>query len=145
MASESARLVVDANIMVSALLGRSFPLLLRLYEAGVWLFAPVQQLAETRYRVAKNSRAEESWVDAQMERLNTVVIPLHPAFAATEREQAQTRLGPHGQPDWPVLAAALALAGHIWTNDRDFFGVGVPVWSSHNIGQLANAQEPARA
>ena len=32
--------------------------------------------------------------------------------------------------DWPILAAALALDCPIWTEDRDFFGVGVATWTS---------------
>lgn len=32
--------------------------------------------------------------------------------------------------DWPSVAAALALACPIWTEDRDFFGSGVATWTS---------------
>lgn len=36
--------------------------------------------------------------------------------------------------DWPTLALALKLGCPVWTDDKDFFGVGVPVWSSQTIG-----------
>ena len=49
------------------------------------------------------------------------------------RNEADARLREGGKPDWPVLAAALALEGAIWTEDVGFFGVGVPVWSSDNV------------
>jgi hypothetical protein len=33
----------------------------------------------------------------------------------------------------PVLAAAVALSGAIWTEDTDFFGSGIAVWTSDRI------------
>ena len=49
------------------------------------------------------------------------------------REQAERRLSQGGKSDWPALAAALSHDGSIWSDDRDFFGVGVPVWSTSNV------------
>lgn len=40
------------------------------------------------------------------------------------------RIGARDPMDWPVVAAALVLDCPIWTEDRDFFGVGVPTWTS---------------
>ena len=145
MRRDPARLIIDANILVSALLGKSFPLLLALYEAGVRLFAPVQQLAETRATLTRVSEVTDAWADAQMERLLVLLLPLHPALVAPEEERARPRLGPRGQSDWPVLAAALALDAGIWSNDRDFFGVGVPVWSTHTIRHISAAWENENA
>jgi predicted nucleic acid-binding protein len=54
------------------------------------------------------------------------------------RLDAEARLSQGGKSDWPLLAAALALDGEIWSDDRDFFGVGVPVWSTPNV-HLARA------
>ncbi len=49
------------------------------------------------------------------------------------RGAADARLREGGKSDWPTLAAALALEGEIWSEDVDFFGVGVPVWSTANV------------
>ena len=49
------------------------------------------------------------------------------------RPAADARLGKGGKPDWPLLAAAIAVDGQIWSDDVDHFGVGVPVWSSANV------------
>jgi predicted nucleic acid-binding protein len=46
---------------------------------------------------------------------------------------AEARLGQGGKSDWPTLAAAMAFEASIWSDDRDFFGVGIPVWSTHNV------------
>jgi predicted nucleic acid-binding protein len=124
------RLVLDANIMVSALAGRSFPLLLALFEKGVLLLSPAHQLAETRKTLSEKFDVTENWVDLQMERLNTVVMPLHPALFDKHEEVAKSRLHQRGQPDWPVLAASMETASAVWSHDKDFFGSGVAVWST---------------
>lgn len=49
------------------------------------------------------------------------------------RGAADARLRVGGKSDWPALAAALALEAEIWSDDVDFFGVGLPVWSSANV------------
>ena len=46
---------------------------------------------------------------------------------------ADVRLRDGGKSDWPVLAAAMALDCAIWSEDVDFFGTGVAVWSSANV------------
>jgi hypothetical protein len=33
----------------------------------------------------------------------------------------------------PILATALALASPVWTEDADFFGTGVAVWTTNRI------------
>lgn len=124
------RLVLDANIMVSALLGKSFPFLLDLFEKGVLLLAPVQQLAETRKTLGDRPGLTESWIDAQMERLVALVMPLHPALLDKHEAKARSRLGRRGQPDWPVLAASYEANAAVWSHDKDFFGSGAPVWST---------------
>lgn len=49
------------------------------------------------------------------------------------RDEADARLRDGGKSDWPPLAAALAFDGQIWSDDIDFFGVGVPVWTTPNV------------
>lgn len=35
--------------------------------------------------------------------------------------------------DWPVVATALTFNCPIWTEDQDFFGVGLPTWTTDRI------------
>jgi predicted nucleic acid-binding protein len=60
------------------------------------------------------------------------VIP--PAVYIPREADAQRRLELHcAFDDWPAVALALTLgtkADGIWTDDRDFFGSGVAVWST---------------
>jgi len=94
--------------------------------------SPVQQLAETRV-VLGHRLTDGQMLDARMSDLVAIIEPVTiERFVGTERA-AKARLQEHCQKDWPVLAAALSLDADIWSNDRDFFGVGVPVWSTRNI------------
>ncbi|WP_066549351.1 MULTISPECIES: PIN domain-containing protein [unclassified Sphingomonas] len=138
------RLVLDANIMISALIGRSFPLLINLVENEVLLFAAAHQLAETRHRVSALSKMPGDWVDAQMRRLNEVVIALHPALLDKHREVATSRLGPRGEPDWPILAACYETRGAAWSHDKDLFGSGVAVWSTRVLLRQIGLEFPVR-
>lgn len=128
--------------MVSALLGRSFPLLLKMFETGVRFFAPVHQLAETRHVLAERPGIPIEWVDAQMERLMALVMPLHPALLDQYEPKARSRLGERGEPDWPVLAATYAMKAAAWSHDKDLFGSGAPIWSTR---VLAREMEQADA
>ena len=35
--------------------------------------------------------------------------------------------------DWPIVATALTLDCPIWTEDKDFFGSGMPTWTTDRI------------
>jgi predicted nucleic acid-binding protein len=56
----------------------------------------------------------------------------------TEREygqyeaEARDRI-PRDPNDWPAVALALQLGIGIWTVDDDFFGCGVPVWTTETL------------
>ena len=46
---------------------------------------------------------------------------------------ARERLGDRDLEDWPILASALAIGCPIWTEDTDFFGRGVPTWTTSRV------------
>jgi predicted nucleic acid-binding protein len=123
-------LVVDANIMASALMGKTLPLLEDQAARGIVLVAPLRQLEETRGVLERRGTSDP---DARMAALLEIVEPLDPVAFDVFEEKARERLDARGQPDWPVLAAAIALGGDIWSHDKDFLGVGVPVWSNRNV------------
>ena len=130
------RLTDDANVMVSALIGRTLPLLAEQAARGIVLAAPLPQLAETRMVLDRHGPAE---AEARMDTLLAIVEPIEPLLFEGAEAQARERLEPHGQPDWPVLATAVALGAGIWSHDKDFFGVGVPVWSNRNVRHVEAA------
>lgn len=123
-------MIVDANVLTSALLGASLPLLFELRTRGLTLLMPRHQFVESRLIVGRKA----SLLTRDFEAIARSVVEVIPPDAYEPFEQAaRDRLQPRGQPDWPVLAAAFVYRDEIWSNDRDFFGVGVPVWTTTNI------------
>lgn len=48
-------------------------------------------------------------------------------------DEAQQRIKIRDIHDWPVIASALTLNCPIWTEDQDFFGTGIPTWTTDRI------------
>ena len=123
-------MIVDANVLSSAILGRSLPLLLELRLRGIDLLMPQHQFAESRAVTARKA----GWGEEQFEQFALSVIEVLPMQDYARLEHAaRSRLDASGQSDWPVLAAAMEFSDAIWSNDRDFFGVGVAIWTTANI------------
>lgn len=61
--------------------------------------------------------------------LNIVDQKIYQSYA----EEAQQRIKSRDIEDWPIVATALALHSPIWTEDQDFFGSGIAVWTTDRI------------
>ena len=49
------------------------------------------------------------------------------------KQQALQRIVIRDVDDLPILACAITLGCPVWTEDADFFGTGVPTWTSDRI------------
>jgi len=49
------------------------------------------------------------------------------------RAEALARISERDPDDWPILATALVMGCPIWTEDHDFFGTGVPTWTTSRV------------
>lgn len=127
-------IILDANILVSAVLGRAVPLALAdALGRGVPFAVTEAQILEAGRVLVDKIGLTIAEAARGLDAVTAAVMPLGPEFYAPMESAARGRLHERGQSDWPVLAAALASQGAIWSHDRDFFGVGVPVWSSRNV------------
>lgn len=126
------KFVVDSSVIVSAVLGR-YDLFGPVLANGAVLMTTEAQLAESAKVLARLTKvdAEEAQVLVDAAVGEFVIADL--SEVAEAEPIARARLHERGQPDWPVLAASLIFDADIWSNDHDFFGVGVPVWSMRNI------------
>ena len=120
-------MIVDANVVVSAALGRSLPLVLAIADRDETLLIPEQQMREARLvtatqveRRGHDPHAAFAWAEAL---LLEVPTELYEGYEI----EARTRLGRGGQKDWPLLALALASGDEVWSNDVDLFGTGIVV------------------
>lgn len=130
-------LVLDANILIRAVLGRRVREVLELYAPrGIRFYAPDAAYADAqRYLPALLAKRGKSDTDlaATLEYLRCLIEPVDSDLYQLHQEDARERLRGRDEEDWPVLASALALGCAIWTEDTDFFGTGAAVWTTHNV------------
>jgi hypothetical protein len=79
-------------------------------------------------------------VPASLEYLQHFVGSIEPDLYTGYETEARQRLRGCDEDDWPVLAAALGLDCPVWTEDADFFGTGVAVWTTSRIELFPQAR-----
>jgi predicted nucleic acid-binding protein len=121
-------LVVDANILIRAVLGSRALFLIRTYVGRVEFFATDTAFHEAREPPSGDSTAASRASAPAMEILGlisrivqTVELDTYASFELIARQRLLRR----DEDDWPVWAAALALRCLIWTQDTDVLGCGV--------------------
>lgn len=126
-------IVLDANILVRAVLGTRVRGILETYADRISFFVPETALAEAQEHLAtlvvkRGGDPVKAMVTLRaMAALGTVVSQdVYGEFEAAARDPE----------DWPILATALTLGCPIWTEDTDFFGCGVATWTSASIGSF---------
>jgi predicted nucleic acid-binding protein len=131
-------ILLDANILVSAIIGvQTKRVLAGAIQQGLILGVPEPQIREAVRVLTGKLGLTHQDAKIALETVMAGLIPLGAEFYEANEEAARQRLHRRAQSDWPVLAAALTIDGGIWTHDRDFFGTGVPVWSSRNLQYAA--------
>lgn len=133
------RLVLDANILIRAVLGQRVRRIIIEHGDRAALFAP-----ELAYREARDhlpsllaSRSPDPSAVEQalsvLDNLEGIVLAVAEETYAPGKASAQARIHRRDPNDWPVLATALVLDCPIWTEDQDFFGTGVPTWTTDRV------------
>lgn len=141
------RIVLDANILVRAVLGSRVKRIITDHAMGAEFFAPEIAYADAeRYLpeiLAKHDRANQ--IDDALTyigQLRVVVLPVPEEVYACLRPDALSRIESRDPDDWPVIAAALMIACPIWTEDQDFFGTGVPTWTTDRVELYLKMKQP---
>jgi len=130
-------IVLDANILIRAVLGRRVRELIEKYAGrGIRFFAPDVSFDDAeKYLPLLLKKRDKPHVDASasLEYLRNIIETVDPELYAVFESEARQRLRGRDESDWPILATALGLACPIWTEDADFFGTGVAVWTTNRI------------
>lgn len=140
-------IVLDANILIRAVLVRRVSFLLFKYFPAINFCAPNAAFLEARDRLPDILKRRGMSVDPGMTNLSlvgTYVQAVDREFYKPFEASARTRLKLRDPNDWPILACALALDCPIWTEDRDFFGCGVATWTTDRV-ELYLRDPPAAA
>lgn len=136
-------IVLDANILIRAVLGRRVRQLIDTYAAlGVRFFAPDLAFADAEKYLPPllKKRAKPDDVAEALGYLRGIIEPVTPEIYAVFESEARLRLRGRDEDDWPVLASALGLACGVWTEDADFFGTGIEAWTTSRIEIFLKAQ-----
>ena len=136
------QLVLDANILIRAVLGSRVRNLIA-SNTNVTLLTPEVCFADARKYLP--DLLTKHGIDSApalvvLNSLRVFVASVAEEFYASEKSVSIARIGGRDPNDWPILALALALDCPIWTEDRDFFGTGIPTWTTDRVELYLNAK-----
>ena len=129
-------IVLDANILIRAVLGQRVRQLIVDHVADVSFFAPDAAYAEARLHLPpllEKRGVSAASALATLDALESVVYAIDAELYQPLREQALARIAERDPDDWPALACALLLSCPVWTEDADFFGTGVATWTTSRV------------
>ena len=132
----SKAIVLDANILIRAVLGKQVRELIFKHATTVKFFAPDVAYADARKYLP--ALLEKRGIDSNtamqfLDQLENIVQAVDLELYANLQLPALRRIATRDADDWPVLACAMSLGCPVWTEDADFFGTGVATWTSDRI------------
>jgi predicted nucleic acid-binding protein len=134
--TDQKRLVLDANILLRAVFGVRVRSLLEKYEDVVLFHAPDVCFADARKYLpeiaAKRGIDSAPGVEV-LEQISHLVEIVDRSLYEEHEASARERMISRDEADWPIVATSLLLKCPVWTEDRDFFGSGIPTWTSETV------------
>lgn len=137
----STTIVLDANILIRAVLGQRVRDLIQIHASTVKFFAPDVAYADARKylpALLKKRGVDSMPAMLVLDALERIVHSMDMEVYGGLRAQALRRIEMRDVDDWPVLACAMVLDCPIWTEDADFFGTGVATWTTDRIALYLN-------
>lgn len=114
-------LVLDANILIRAVLGRRVRQIIEAYEPqGLRFFTPDVAFDDAEKYVPLLLRKRGIPVadlPLSLDYLRSLIEPVHSELYALFESESRLRLRGRDEDDWPVLATALGLGCGVWTTN----------------------------
>lgn len=129
-------IVLDANILIRAVLGKRVRELIARNADAVQFFAPDVAYADARKylpALLEKRGVESGPAIVVLDALESIVRSLELGVYAGLQAQALQRIAMRDADDWPVLACAMTMDCPVWTEDADFFGTGVAIWTTDRV------------
>ena len=141
--AQGRALVLDANILLRAVLGPRVRGLIERYSERVPLMIPADCVEEV-HEYLPILCEKRGWSAAPaVELLEALLGLLHvidTSLFVEFKADALRRIGARDPEDWPVVALALAIDAPVWTEDTDFFGSGIAIWTTENVELYLDAE-----
>ena|SRR3990167_6743577 len=129
-------IVLDANILIRAVLGSRTRNLIERYAGAVHFLAPDVAFQDAHRHLPeilkKRGIAKEPAL-AVLAQLEQIVQSLPHEYYGSFQERSLNRISTRDPDDWPIVACALALNCPVWTEDADFFGAGIATWTTNRV------------
>lgn len=132
----SKSIVLDANIVIRAVLGERVRNLIIKYQNKVDFFVPDVCIIDAHKYIPKIFEKRKMSPDLALNLLkelesffNIVDVDVYDQYS----NEAKERMKDRDLDDWPIVATALVLDCPIWTEDKDFFGSGISTWTTDRI------------
>ncbi len=77
-----------------------------------------------------------------LDQISRIVESVDASLYEEYEEAAKERVGQRDPDDWPIAAVALLLDLPIWTEDQDFFGSGIPIWTTDRVELFLRNTDP---
>lgn len=137
----SSVLVLDANIIVRAVLGEKVRNCLLMHSELVDFFTPdvcINDAEKYLPGIFEKRSIPFSIAMDVFEHIKKILQVIDKSIYEERISEAQQRMKTRDLDDWPVAATALLFNCPIWTEDKDFFGVDIPVWTTDRIHLFFN-------
>jgi predicted nucleic acid-binding protein len=134
--SSSKGLVLDANILIRAVLGMRVRSVLEKYEDSAEFYAPdlcFEQAREHLPAILEGRGVDPRPGPVVLNEIKLVVQPVDRELYQEHEQISRERIGVRDIEDWQVVAVAILLGIPIWTEDQDFFGSGVATWTTDRV------------
>lgn len=128
--------VLDANILIRAVLGKRVRDLIFKHADHIDFFAPDAAYAEAKKylpNLQAKRRIPHLAAMLVLSEIEAIVQSVDTEMYLEMKAIADTRIAKRDANDWPVLACAMKLGCTIWTEDQDFFGTGVATWTTDRV------------
>jgi predicted nucleic acid-binding protein len=129
-------LVLDANILIRAILGTKVSNLIITFNELVTFLVPDICFVDAQKYLPSLFKKRNLPPELALKLLNE----LKPFIQIVEQTiyqehavDAKKRIETRDLQDWPIVATALTFNSSVWTEDQDFFGSGLAVWTTDRI------------
>ena len=129
-------IVLDANILIRAVLGNKVRNLLLDFHEIVDFLVPDICLkdAEKYLPIIFEKRSIPPELGMQvLSDLQCIIKIIDESIYQQYAMEAKLRIRNRDVNDWPIIATAMTFACPIWTEDQDFFGSGISIWTTDRV------------